>query len=58
MVAAFTKIPASLETLHNGKIDYNRRGRMTILDRQELEATACECYRIVRVRIDSLVAYN
>jgi Mn-dependent DtxR family transcriptional regulator len=29
-------------------------GRVTILDRQGLEATACECYRIVRAHFERL----
>jgi CRP-like cAMP-binding protein len=31
----------------------SRRGRVRILDRAGLEATACECYRIVRDSLDS-----
>jgi len=26
----------------------HQRGRMTILDRQQMEASACECYRSVK----------
>ena len=36
-----------------GFIRYSR-GRMTILDREGLEASACECYRIVRAQFDGL----
>jgi CRP-like cAMP-binding protein len=32
-----------------------RRGRMTILDRRGLEASACECYAIVRAQFDGMV---
>lgn len=28
------------------------RGRVTVLDRRRLEATACECYRVVKVEYD------
>jgi hypothetical protein len=31
-----------------------RRGRMTILDRHGLEASACECYAIVRAQFDGM----
>jgi CRP-like cAMP-binding protein len=31
----------------------SRRGRVRILDREGLETTACECYRIVRDHLDS-----
>jgi CRP-like cAMP-binding protein len=38
----------AVELKRRGLIDYNRRGQMKILDCKGLEATACECYRIVR----------
>ena len=31
------------------------RGQVTILDRQQLEAAACECYRVVRAHYDSFL---
>lgn len=37
-----------------GMIEY-RRGKVTIIDRPKLEATACECYRIVRESHDRLI---
>jgi len=37
----------AVELKKRGLIDYNRRGQMKILDRKGLEATACECYRII-----------
>jgi hypothetical protein len=36
-----------------GFIQY-RRGRMTIIDREGLEASACECYAIVRRQFDGM----
>ena len=37
-----------------GAISYVR-GRIQILDRQKLEDTACECYRVVRDEFDRLL---
>jgi CRP-like cAMP-binding protein len=43
-----TTVTLAARLLHQaGLIDYSR-GLVTILDRAELEKTACECYRIVR----------
>lgn len=39
---------------HRGAIRY-RHGRIDILDRKELEAAACECYRVNKVRIDGFL---
>jgi CRP-like cAMP-binding protein len=39
----------------SGLISYVR-GRITILDRRGLEATVCECYRVVRDEYDRLLA--
>jgi Mn-dependent DtxR family transcriptional regulator len=36
-----------------GSIRYSR-GTMTVVDRQALERTACDCYRIVRAEFDAL----
>jgi CRP-like cAMP-binding protein len=38
-----------------GIVDYTR-GRITILDRPELEARSCECYRVIRDEYDRLLA--
>jgi Mn-dependent DtxR family transcriptional regulator len=33
-----------------------KRGRVTILNREGLEETACECYRLVRDEFDRLLS--
>ena len=38
-----------------GLIRY-RQGRVTILDREGLEAAACECYRLTKGEYDRLLA--
>jgi CRP-like cAMP-binding protein len=38
-----------------GLIDY-RRGRIRVLNRQGLEAVACECYKVIRAEYDRLYA--
>jgi CRP-like cAMP-binding protein len=40
-----------------GLIRY-RRGRVTVLDRQGLEAATCECYAIVKKEYDRLLGGN
>lgn len=39
----------------SGLICY-RRGRIRVVDRQALEATSCECYRVVKKEFDRLLA--
>lgn len=38
-----------------GAIHYDRRGRLTILDRARLEKSACSCYRAIKADFDRLV---
>ena len=40
-----------------GLIRY-RRGTITVLDREGLEARACECYQVVRTEFDRLLPYD
>jgi CRP-like cAMP-binding protein len=49
-----TVTEAAGDLQRRGAIRY-RRGRVTILRRERLEAAACECYRIVREEFDRLL---
>jgi CRP-like cAMP-binding protein len=40
-----------------GLIHYSR-GNIKILDRKRLEATACECYQVVKAEFDRLLGYR
>ena len=40
-----------------GIINY-RRGHITVLDRQGLEAQACECYQVVKKEYDRLLTFH
>jgi CRP-like cAMP-binding protein len=42
------------ELQEQGAIDYSR-GRVTVLDRKQLESRSCECYRVIRVEFDRLL---
>ena len=49
-----TGVTDAAGSLQKNEIISYRRGRITILDRQKLEETACECYLIVREEYDRL----
>jgi CRP-like cAMP-binding protein len=42
-------------TLQRAGIIRYGRGRITVLDREALEATACDCYRVVKARFERLL---
>jgi len=35
---------------------YYQRGEITILDRENLEATACECYKVIKTELEQLLS--
>jgi hypothetical protein len=50
--ASVSEVAATLQK--EGLIRYNR-GKITIRDRLGLEATACECYRVVKEEFERLL---
>jgi len=52
--AQVTEAAGKLQKL--GVIDY-RRGRITVLDRPQLEQLSCECYAVVKKETDRLVPH-
>jgi CRP-like cAMP-binding protein len=53
---ARSRSPSVARKLQHAGLICCRRGATTVLDRRELEAVACECYRIVRNRYERLLA--
>jgi CRP-like cAMP-binding protein len=51
--ASVSRVAAHLQKL--GAIQYDRRGRLSILDRRLLEGLACSCYQAIKTEIDGLV---
>jgi CRP-like cAMP-binding protein len=47
-------VSVAAEALQKAGLIVYRRGRLTILDRDGLEAASCECYRLIRERFDRL----
>jgi CRP-like cAMP-binding protein len=41
--------------LQNAGVIHYRRGKITVLDRERLEATCCECYEVVKKEFDRLL---
>ena len=48
-------ITVAAGTLRQSGIIYYTRGRITVLNRQSLEATACECYRVIQKEYNVLL---
>lgn len=51
--ASISRTAAQLRKI--GAIEYNRRGRLTIVDRSRLEKLACSCYRKIKAGFDHLL---
>ncbi len=49
-------VTVALGTLKHAGIIHNTHGRIEILNRDGLEAAACECYRAVKQQYDNLLA--
>lgn len=47
-------VSVAAETLRKAGLIAYHRGRVTVLNREGLEATSCECYRLIRERFDRL----
>lgn len=45
-------------TLQKAGLIHYRRGKMKIVDREGLEATSCECYRIIKEEFERLIGGN
>jgi Mn-dependent DtxR family transcriptional regulator len=52
--ASVTEVAGKLQAA--GLIRY-RRGQLRVLDRRGLEATACECYGVIRAEYERLLPY-
>jgi hypothetical protein len=44
-------------TMSNAGLISQRRGHVTVLDRDELESASCECYRVVNAELKRLMGY-
>jgi hypothetical protein len=52
--ASVSRVAAHLQKV--GAIQYDRRGRLSILDRRLLEERACSCYLAIKTEIDGIVS--
>ena len=52
--ASISRAAARLQ--QEGAIGYDRRGRLTIVDRRKLEGEACSCYRAIKTETNDLIA--
>ena len=53
---ARTDVTKAVGTLHEANLIRSRRGTITILDREGLEAAACVCYRINKEELKQFLA--